>query len=316
MNLCPCPSGSITLSHLRGGFIGEVKQNSVAQTDSQGFAQPQDFPCEGLRHEGLQLCRNWLNNFVDPFWHGFTAKHAQGISYLLAEKETKRLATSAPPSACPKLGPAVPVDTNHLAPSPASLAAPPRLSTHPSRTLHSPGDLGTIGSTSSPTQLSPPPPPVPRRVPPPPHTHSMTRATAARRKAGSKCLSTGSHRSSAGLSRLTLHSSGAVPGPPAAAVPHSTTTSSSSSSPRSREPHAAARLMLPEAAAAAPAVPAAPRPQGPAQGEGPRHGGGGAQRPDRLRQKAPGCGLASPAPSFSAGNEWVKERLVPVSCFP
>lgn len=273
MNLCPRLSGSITLSHLRGGFIGEVKQNSVAQTDSQGFAQPQDFPCEGLRHEGLQLCRNWLNNFVDPFWHGFTAKHAQGISYLLAEKETKRLATSAPPSACPRLGPAVPGDTDRLAPVPASLAAPHRLSTHPSRTLHSPGDLGAIRSPSSPTQLSPPPLPVPRRVPPPPHTHSMTRATAARRKAGSKCLSTGSHRSSAGLSRLTLHSSGAVPGPPAAAVPHSTTTTTTTTTSSSREPHAAARPMLPEAAAAAPVVPAAPRPRGAAQGEGPRHGG-------------------------------------------
>lgn len=70
----------------------------------------------------------------------------------------------------------------------------------------------------------------------PPRTHSMTRATAARRKAGSKCRSTGSHRSSAGLSRLTLHSSGAAAG--RAAAPHS---AAASSSPRSGQPRTAPR---------------------------------------------------------------------------
>lgn len=238
---------------------------------------------------------------MDPFWYSFTAKHAQGISYLLAEKETKRLATYAPLSACPKPGPAVPVDTDHLAPSPRipALATPHHLSTHPSSTLHdpaishSPGDLGTIQSPSAPAQLSPPPHPVPRRVPPPPHTHSMTRATAARRKAGSKCRSTGSHRSPAGLSRLTLHSSGAAPGPAAAAVPHSTTTTTS---PHSREPHAAACPMLLEVAAAAPAVPAAPRPRGAAQGEGPRYGGGAAGPNGSLASGRRRTVTASPLP--------------------
>lgn len=91
----------------------------------------------------------------------------------------------------------------------------------------------------------PQPPRTPGAAPPPPRTHSITRATAARRKAGSKRRSTGSHRSSAGLSRLTLHSSGAAAGGAGAApaAPHSST-----SSPHSRDPGAAARPMALDAA--------------------------------------------------------------------
>lgn len=119
----------------------------------------------------------------------------------------------------------------------------------------------------------------------PPRTHSMTRATAARRKAGSKCRSTGSHRSSAGLSRLTLHSSGAAAG--RAAAPHS---AAASSSPRSGQPRTAPRRI------AQPPEPG-PEPQRPPHApEGRLRGKGQEKAARRGARRLPPAGKAPHSP--------------------
>lgn len=151
------------------------------------------------------------------------------------------------------------------------------------------------------------------QAPPPPHTHSMTRATAARRKAGSKCRSTGSHRSSGGLSRLTLHNSGAAAGRAGAAATASH-SGNTSSSPHSWHPRAAARPMALDAATAAQpgrsplpsAARTTPHRPGAAQGEGGRdtaaaQGAEGGDRPPPAAAPARRNGRPRRCPSANGG---------------
>jgi len=109
----PLLRGFASSRHLRGRLVGEVKQDSVSKTHSQGFAQPQNFSREGLRQEELQLCRYRPNDFVDPFRHAFTAKYAQA----LAEQETTGSAAHAwqrgAPAACHQPAPAAPQQSAH-----------------------------------------------------------------------------------------------------------------------------------------------------------------------------------------------------------
>lgn len=82
---CTC---SVSTRHSRSGLVGEVEQDPISKADSQFFAHSQNLPRKGLRHKQLQFCCYGPNNFVDPFWYSFTAKHSG-----LAENETKLFAT-------------------------------------------------------------------------------------------------------------------------------------------------------------------------------------------------------------------------------